>query len=323
MLETVDLNQHLTRKAYDKELPHLQVRLRELHFACFRKRIPAVFVFEGWDAAGKGGAIKRMTALMDPRGYKVWPIAAPGEEERAHHYLWRFATRMPPKGTIGIFDRSWYGRVLVERVEGFATTPEWRRAYDEINAFERMHTEDGCVLLKFFLHIDQDEQQIGRRIDEFPPEQGAAFCRSQRVGNGSRRSAGDAGTVGMADDGPAVRRIPVGHRPRHGAVPPGDDEIFGCPLARPCRMVNGTAHGERRRVPTRPVPRRRHVVEHLRSGQRDPDAAVDASLPPEGQGRQQDRRKQCRRDQDGARAASPPDVHGRIATDPGASCSGS
>jgi polyphosphate kinase 2 (PPK2 family) len=99
-----------------------------------------------------------MTALMDPRGYKVWPIAAPGEEERAHHYLWRFATRMPPRGTIAIFDRSWYGRVLVERVEGFCSEKEWQRAYDEINAFERMLTDDGVTMLKFFLHIDKKTQ---------------------------------------------------------------------------------------------------------------------------------------------------------------------
>jgi len=158
-LEDVDLSVKAKDKnAADAEILELQERLFELQVRYWLEKRRAIFVFEGWDAAGKGGAIKRMTALMDPRGYKVWPIAAPGEEERAHHYLWRFATRMPPKGTLAIFDRSWYGRVLVERVEGFATAPEWQRAYDEINAFERMHTEDGCVLLKFFLHIDQGEQ---------------------------------------------------------------------------------------------------------------------------------------------------------------------
>jgi polyphosphate kinase 2 (PPK2 family) len=158
-LDDVDLSKKVDdRKAADAETLELQERLFELQVRYWLEKRRAVFIFEGWDAAGKGGAIKRMTALMDPRGYKVWPIAAPGEEERAHHYLWRFATRMPPRGTLAIFDRSWYGRVLVERVEGFATAAQWHRAYDEINAFERMHTDDGVTMVKFFLHIDQDEQ---------------------------------------------------------------------------------------------------------------------------------------------------------------------
>jgi polyphosphate kinase 2 (PPK2 family) len=146
------------KKAADEEIEALQETLFELQVQYWLEKRRAIFVFEGWDAAGKGGAIKRLTSTMDPRGYKVWPIAAPGEEERAHHYLWRFATRMPPKGTIAIFDRSWYGRVLVERIEGFCNAEAWNRAYDEINAFEKMHTSDGCTMLKFFLHIDKDEQ---------------------------------------------------------------------------------------------------------------------------------------------------------------------
>jgi polyphosphate kinase 2 (PPK2 family) len=146
------------KKASDKKIEILQQKLYELQVRYWLEKRRAVIVFEGWDAAGKGGAIKRLTAMMDPRGYKVWPIAAPGEEERAHHYLWRFATRMPSRGTIAVFDRSWYGRVLVERVEGFCTVKEWQRAFDEINAFERMHTDDGVTVLKFFLHIDEDTQ---------------------------------------------------------------------------------------------------------------------------------------------------------------------
>jgi polyphosphate kinase 2 (PPK2 family) len=142
----------------DEEIQSLQQRLYELQVRYFLEGRRAVFAFEGWDAAGKGGAIKRLTALMDPRGYKVWPIAAPGEEERSRHYLWRFANRMPEKGTLTVFDRSWYGRVLVERIEGFCSEKEWQRAYDEINAFERMQTDDGVVMVKFFLHIDQDTQ---------------------------------------------------------------------------------------------------------------------------------------------------------------------
>jgi polyphosphate kinase 2 (PPK2 family) len=148
----------LEKEAADREIKELQRRLYELQVRYWMEKRRAVFVFEGWDAAGKGGAIKRLTALMDPRGYKVWPIAAPGEEERSHHYLWRFATRMPSKGTIAVFDRSWYGRVLVERVEGYASAREWQRAYDEINGFERMHTDDGVTVCKFFLHIDQKTQ---------------------------------------------------------------------------------------------------------------------------------------------------------------------
>lgn len=146
------------KDAVDEKIEALQEKLYELQVRYWLEKRRAVFVFEGWDAAGKGGAIKRLTALMDPRGYKVWPIAAPGEEERAHHYLWRFATRMPPRGTIAVFDRSWYGRVLVERIEGFASASEWQRAYDEINGFEHMHTEDHVTMVKFFLHVDQKTQ---------------------------------------------------------------------------------------------------------------------------------------------------------------------
>lgn len=146
------------KKAYEKELAKLQEKLYELQVRYFLEKRRAVILFEGWDAAGKGGAIKRLTALMDPRGYKVWPIAAPKDAEVRHHYLWRFTTRTPEQGELSIFDRSWYGRVLVERVEGFCSTKAWQRAYDEINAFERMLTDDGVVIIKFFLHIDEKTQ---------------------------------------------------------------------------------------------------------------------------------------------------------------------
>ncbi|MBS1149040.1 MAG: polyphosphate kinase [Myxococcaceae bacterium] len=124
------------KKEYEKELKKLQEKLYELQVRYFLEKRRAVIVFEGWDAAGKGGAIKRLTALMDPRGYKVWPIAAPKDAEARHHYLWRFTTRTPEQGELSIFDRSWYGRVLVER----------------------MLTDDGVVILKFFLHIDKETQ---------------------------------------------------------------------------------------------------------------------------------------------------------------------
>jgi polyphosphate kinase 2 (PPK2 family) len=158
-LDQVDLSLELEDKdKADKEIAKLQERLYSLQVRTFLAGRSAIFVFEGWDASGKGGAIKRLTAMMDPRGYKVWPIAAPREHERAHNYLWRFSTRAPEKGEIAIFDRSWYGRVLVERVEGFATKPEWKRAYEEINAFEQTFTADGVAVAKFWIHIDRKMQ---------------------------------------------------------------------------------------------------------------------------------------------------------------------
>ena len=115
-------------------------------------------VYEGWDAAGKGGNIKRLTQELDPRGYQVVPITAPTVEEKAHHYLWRFWRQLPKAGHLTIFDRSWYGRVLVERVEGLASEEEWRRAYQEINEFERHLTGAGVVCVKFWLHLSPEEQ---------------------------------------------------------------------------------------------------------------------------------------------------------------------
>jgi polyphosphate kinase 2 (PPK2 family) len=168
MLETINLNRRLTRAQYDEELPRLQVRLRELHWECFERRIPAMFVFEGWDAAGKGGAIKRLTQILDPRGYHVVAIAAPTSEERRYHYLWRFWKHLPKAGHFTVFDRSWYGRVMVERVEGFCSEEAWRRAYREINEFEQQFTNYGGVVCKFFLHISKAEQlrRFEQRADD-------------------------------------------------------------------------------------------------------------------------------------------------------------
>lgn len=157
-LRDVDLSAKVAKDEYDRELERLQEEVYALHIRNFVEERRAIVVFEGWDAAGKGGAIKRLTALMDPRGYKVWPIAAPRDAEKRNHYLWRFWQRLPETGEIAIFDRSWYGRVLVERVEGFAKKPEWQRAFDEINAFERMLTADGVRMVKFFLHLDRKTQ---------------------------------------------------------------------------------------------------------------------------------------------------------------------
>lgn len=158
LLAQVDLNQSLSEVDYEEQLAREQIQLRQLQLSIHKHQIPVLVLFEGWDAAGKGGAIKRLTDILDPRSYFVHPFAAPSDEEKAHHYLWRFWRRLPTVGTIGIFDRSWYGRVLVERVEGFALETEWRRAYQEINEFEAQLTSAGYVVVKLWLHISPEEQ---------------------------------------------------------------------------------------------------------------------------------------------------------------------
>ncbi len=147
-----------TKDDYEDQLKKMQAKLLQKQLLLRQEGRPAVIAFEGWDAAGKGGAIRRMTEQMDPRGYHVWPIGAPTQEEKRHHYLWRFWNRLPEKGAFAIFDRSWYGRVLVERVEGFAKKSEWKRAYREINEFERQLVDDGATLVKIFLAITKEEQ---------------------------------------------------------------------------------------------------------------------------------------------------------------------
>ena len=164
MLETVDLTLRLDRDDYVREVTRRQIQLRELGYQIYLRKRPVVIVFEGWDAAGKGGAIKRITEKLDPRGYVVYPIAAPGGEDKSRHYLYRFWRRLPERGQIAIFDRSWYGRVLVERVEGFAKDGEWLRAFKEINSFERQLKDFGTILAKFWVHISQEEQF--RRFEE-------------------------------------------------------------------------------------------------------------------------------------------------------------
>ena len=158
LLTQVDLTQSLSPDEYKQQLREEQTRFGKLQQSIYEDEIPVLVLFEGWDAAGKGGAIKRLTDILDPRSYTVNAFAAPTDQEKAHHYLWRFWQRLPTAGKISICDRSWYGRVLVERVEGFATEPEWRRAYQEINEFEEQLTSFGCVLVKFWLHISPDEQ---------------------------------------------------------------------------------------------------------------------------------------------------------------------
>jgi AMP-polyphosphate phosphotransferase len=158
VLDSVDLSLDVPYADYRRQLPSLQKRARELEHEIYVRRIPVVIVFEGWDAAGKGGAIKRLTKLMDPRGYEVIPIAAPNDVEKAHHYLWRFWTKFPKAGHLTIFDRSWYGRVLVERVEGLCRPDEYKRAYREINEMEAQFASFGAVIIKFWLQVDKEEQ---------------------------------------------------------------------------------------------------------------------------------------------------------------------
>lgn len=152
---------------YDDDLAALQKRLAHAQVAhiCHKRR--AIVMLEGWDAAGKGGIIQRLTAEWDPRYFEVWPIAAPSPEEKARHFLWRFWQRLPADGNIAVFDRSWYGRVLVERVEGFASEAEWRRGYDEINEFEAQQSDAGTTIIKLFVHVTQAEQdkRLKARLD--------------------------------------------------------------------------------------------------------------------------------------------------------------
>ena len=141
-----------------RELALVQERLRRIQQAYLKSGNSAAIVFEGWDAAGKGGTIRCMSAVLDPRGFKVWPISAPRQYYLERHYLARFFERLPPRGAISVFDRSWYGRVLVERVEALASPQDWRRAYREINEFERILADHGTRVIKIFLHITPDEQ---------------------------------------------------------------------------------------------------------------------------------------------------------------------
>jgi len=143
---------------YERRLASLQATLQLIQQAYLGTPERALLVLEGWDTAGKGGIVRRLGWALDPRSFKVHPIAAPDAHERVQHYLQRFWERLPAKGQIVVFDRSWYGRVLVERVEGFAKEDEWRRAYREINQFERMLVDAGIRLVKMFLHITPDEQ---------------------------------------------------------------------------------------------------------------------------------------------------------------------
>ena len=166
MLQTLDLGMSLSREDYVRDLIRYQIMLRTLAYQLYVQRRSLVIVYEGWDAGGKGGNIKRLTEQLDPRGYEVFPIAAPQGEDKTHHYLYRFWRRLrpPDEKQVLIFDRSWYGRVLVERLEGFCTEAAWKRAYREINEFERQLSDSGAILVKFWIQISKEEQL--RRFQE-------------------------------------------------------------------------------------------------------------------------------------------------------------
>ena len=169
LLQSVDLTQQLEKKTYKTELSSLQSHLGKLSRKALAKQISSIVVLEGWDAAGKGGIIRRLTAAMDARSYQVIPVAAPTDEEVAHHYLWRFWRHIPRAGQVTLYDRSWYGRVLVERVEGFTHQHDWMRAYTEICDFEEQLSRHGIVLVKFWVHIDPDEQLARFKAREQTP----------------------------------------------------------------------------------------------------------------------------------------------------------
>jgi AMP-polyphosphate phosphotransferase len=160
VLEEVDLDRSLSRAEYQRVFPDLQERLRQLQYALLEAEIPTVVVFEGWDASGKGTIIQRLTERLDPRAFRVHPGAPPSELEQRYHFLWRYQLRLPEDGHMVLFDHSWYGRVLVDRVERWVKRKTWSAAYEQINQFERWLADDGQVLVKFWFHISKKEQRL-------------------------------------------------------------------------------------------------------------------------------------------------------------------
>lgn len=219
-LQDVDLEASVSKKEYERRLDDLQHDMRTIELAYRRFGLRACILLEGWDAAGKGGLIRRMTARMDPRGVQVWPIAAPRARFQGRHYLERFWARMPAPGVIAVFDRSWYGRVLVERVEGIADETSWRRAYDEINSFERMLTDDGVRIVKLFLHISAEEQAKRFRARRHDPWKRWKLT-VEDFRNSARRADYEAAVDDMLartsrDDAPWM--VVSGEQKKHGRV---------------------------------------------------------------------------------------------------------
>jgi polyphosphate kinase 2 (PPK2 family) len=159
VLKDVDLTRRLTRERYQEQFQPLQERLRQLQYELLAAEIATVVVFEGWDASGKGTVIQRLSEKLDPRAFRAWPGSPPSDLERRYHFLWRYQQKLPEDGHIVVFDHSWYGRVLVERVEKLTPKSAWRGAYEQINQFERWLVDDAQVLVKFFLHISRKEQR--------------------------------------------------------------------------------------------------------------------------------------------------------------------
>ena len=159
MLEKINLTRKLSKREYKARLPYLREWLYDLQKACWSASVPSVILFEGWDAAGKGTSVKALTRRLEPRGFKLYPIQAPRTYETHVPWLWRFWLKLPNYGEIAIFDRSWYGRVLVERVEGLTPEKQWRKAYRDIANFERTIADDDYVIVKFWLHISREEQK--------------------------------------------------------------------------------------------------------------------------------------------------------------------
>ncbi len=171
MLEKVDLTRSLSKEDYKQRLPGMQVRLYDLQKACWDAQIPSMLLFEGWDASGKGTAINLLTRRLDPRGFKLYPIQAPRTHELHMPWLWRFWLKVPNYGEMAIFDRSWYGRVMVERVENLTPARLWQKAFRDVIEFERMLADDGYILVKYFLHISQKEQaRRFKRLEKDPLE---------------------------------------------------------------------------------------------------------------------------------------------------------
>jgi polyphosphate kinase 2 (PPK2 family) len=164
MLDKIDLSKKIDKKTHKKVMPVLQDRLFDVQKASWDAEVPVVILFEGWDAAGKGTSIQKLTSPIDPRGYKLYPIRAARTYEKKYPWLWRFWLKTPARGEWAIFDRSWYGRVMVERVENLIPEKEWRRAYRDITEFERTLADDGTLIIKFFLHISKQEQK--RRFEK-------------------------------------------------------------------------------------------------------------------------------------------------------------
>jgi polyphosphate kinase 2 (PPK2 family) len=159
MLDKIDLSKKVDKKTYKTVMPVLEDRLFEVQKASWDAAIPVAILFEGWDAAGKGTSIQKLTSPIDPRGYKLYPVRAARTHEKKYPWLWRFWLKTPARGEWAIFDRSWYGRVMVERVENLVSESEWRRAFRDITEFERTLTDDGALIIKFFLHISKQEQK--------------------------------------------------------------------------------------------------------------------------------------------------------------------